>query len=308
MTTSNLILTASSPTTSTPTPRITPPHKLSIQLPPHPHVHTWNRHLPSYNQAHCSEIPIFKDACYVREQVFVHEQQVVPLVHHLDPDDARSVHIVIYAPENSEPEDIISGDSRESFQSKYVPVGTIRILPYPDHARPLPNSSIVAPPPTTNEELLHSSIFFNLPPPAYESTVSSALHDGIEPYIRLGRLALLPSYRGRGYADLLIQAALKWASENPRFSYEMLREEEKKRVPEWRGLVCLHAREKAVETWGRNGFLVDEGMGTWWEYENTQTPIRCMALAHTINGIIQKTQLLPGSPSVNNIPPTIFRQ
>ncbi|KAB8298071.1 hypothetical protein EYC80_001837 [Monilinia laxa] len=88
----------------------------------------------------------------------------------------------------------------------------------------------------------------------------------------------------------------------------MLREEEKKRVPEWRGLVCLHAREKAVETWGRNGFLVDEGMGTWWEYENTQTPIRCMALAHTINGIIQKTQLLPGSPSVNNIPPTIFRQ
>ncbi|RAL59613.1 hypothetical protein DID88_006472 [Monilinia fructigena] len=265
MTTSNPILPASSLSTSTPTLRITPPHKLSIQLPPRPHVHTWNRYLPSYNQADCSEIPIFKDACYIREQVFVHEQQVVPLEHHLDPDDARSVHIVVYAPDDSEPKDVIPGDSRESLQSKYIPIGTIRVLPYPDHARTLPNSSIMAPPPITNEELPHSSIFFNLPPSPYKPTTPSALHDVIEPYIRLGRLALLPSYRGRGYANLLIQAALKWAAENPKFSYEMLGEKEKKSVPEWRGLVCLYAREKAVGTWARNGFLVDEGMGTWWE-------------------------------------------
>ncbi|KAG4025444.1 hypothetical protein MFRU_058g00270 [Monilinia fructicola] len=258
MTASNPISPAFS--TSTPTPRITPAHKLSIQLPPRPHLHTWNRHLPAYNQAHCSEIPIFKDACYVREQVFVHEQQAIPLIHHLDTDDARCVHIVIYAPD-----DVSSGGSRDTVQSKYVPVGTIRILPYPDHERPLPNSSIVAPPPITDEELLQSSILFNLPPPPYKPTIPSDLYDGIEPYIRLGRLALLPSYRGRGYADLLIQTALKWASENPKFSYEMLGEKEKKSVPEWRGLVCLYARETAVGTWARNGFLVDEGMGIWWE-------------------------------------------
>jgi len=30
---------------------------------------------------------------------------------------------------------------------------------------------------------------------------------------------------------------------------------------EWNGLVCVHAQEKAVTTWGRNGFRVDRRGG-----------------------------------------------
>ncbi|TGO65706.1 hypothetical protein BCON_0001g00200 [Botryotinia convoluta] len=204
-----------------------PPHKLSIQLPPH--------------------------SCYVREQVYVYEQRAVPLIHHLDNDDARSVHLVIYAP----------CSLTETSQEPYKPVGTLRLLPYPDTLRPLPHTHIIAGSPTV--EIPPSSIFFFQPSPTYRVNPASTLHDGIEPYVRLGRLAVLKEHRGKGYADLLIQAALKWAGENPRFSEEALSEEEKGTVPEWKGLVCLYARDIAVRTWERNGFVVDEGMGSWWE-------------------------------------------
>jgi predicted GNAT family N-acyltransferase len=50
--------------------------------------------------------------------------------------------------------------------------------------------------------------------------------------------------------------ALKWAGENP-ISIDG--------IPKWNGLVCIHAQEKAVSMWQRNGFVVDEGMGTWFE-------------------------------------------
>ncbi|TGO66934.1 hypothetical protein BOTNAR_0051g00140 [Botryotinia narcissicola] len=232
-----------------------PPHKLSIQLPPRNHLHTWDRHLPATSQAHPSTtpIPIFKDSCSVREQVFVHEQHAVPLMHHLDNDDARSVHFVIYAP----------CSPAEEFPDSYIPVGTLRLLPYPDTLRPLPHTRIIAGLPT--EEIPSSSTFFFQPSPTYKVNPASTLHDGVEPYVRLGRLAVLKEYRGKRYADLLIQAALKWAGENPRFSEEALSEEEKGTVPEWKGLVCLYARDVAVRTWERNGFVVDEGMGSWWE-------------------------------------------
>ncbi|KAF7945889.1 uncharacterized protein EAE97_004927 [Botrytis byssoidea] len=140
----------------------------------------------------------------------------------------------------------------------YIPVGTLRLLPYPDTLRPLPHTRIIVGLPT--EEIPPSSIFFFQPSPTYRVNPASTLHDGVEPYVRLGRLAVLKEYRGRGYADLLIQAALKWAGENPRFSEEALSEEEKGTVPEWKGLVCLYARDVAVRTWERNGFVVDEGM------------------------------------------------
>lgn len=34
---------------------------------------------------------------------------------------------------------------------------------------------------------------------------------------------------------------------------------------EWRGLVCVHAQEGAIKTRKRNGFVVDEEMGRWFE-------------------------------------------
>lgn len=86
------------------------------------------------------------------------------------------------------------------------------------------------------------------------------LHDGVEPFVKLGRLCLVKEYRGNRLADLLIQEALRWA-----------RKEENREVvggkdgKEWKGLVCVHARIEAMKTWARNGFVLDEGLGTWFE-------------------------------------------
>ncbi|ESZ91529.1 putative acetyltransferase, GNAT family [Sclerotinia borealis F-4128] len=184
--------------------------------------------IPNPASLHAPELIVFKDSCHIREQVYVHEQQAVPLVHHLDNDDARSVHFVIYAP-------IITpvASTITNTQQEHIPVGTIRLLPYPDHIRPLPNSRIITALPDA-EISPPSHLFFQSHPP-YQIDKASTLYDGIEPYIRLGRLAVLPEYRGQGYADSLIQVAMKWAAEHPKFSYEMLSEEEKKEVPEWRG-------------------------------------------------------------------------
>jgi predicted GNAT family N-acyltransferase len=67
---------------------------------------------------------------------------------------------------------------------------------------------------------------------------------------------VVKEFRGKRLADQLVQMALKWAGENP-ISIDG--------IPKWNGLVCIHAQEKAVSMWQRNGFVVDEGMGTWFE-------------------------------------------
>ena len=90
------------------------------------------------------------------------------------------------------------------------------------------------------------------------------MHDGKEPYLKLGRLSVIKKFGGNKLADVLIQAALKCAAENPNFSKEQLGEQELE-APEWEGRVCVHAQEKAVITWTRNGFVVDKGMGNWFE-------------------------------------------
>lgn len=46
-------------------------------------------------------------------------------------------------------------------------------------------------------------------------TRTSSLHDGREPYIKLGRLATLKEYRRLGLARMLLNAALEWASQHP---------------------------------------------------------------------------------------------
>jgi GNAT superfamily N-acetyltransferase len=63
----------------------------------------------------------------------------------------------------------------------------------------------------------------------------------------LGRLSVVEDFRGKKLANILIQTALKWASENPHFS--------KEGIPEWKGLVYVLAQENAVTTWQRNGFV-----------------------------------------------------
>jgi len=176
----------------------------------------------------------------VREVVFVDEQKNVPLAHHMDPADARSCHWVLYSSSKTE---------------KPQPIGTIRLIIYPHPPHPEPGSRHEAPGP--DDPVEDSGTFFLAPPPPYVLNRATSLHDGKEPYLKLGRLCIIKEFRGKKLADVMIQAALKWAAENANLG--------ESGGLEWKGLVGLHAQEKAVTTWQRNGFVVDEGMETWWE-------------------------------------------
>lgn len=184
----------------------------------------------------------------VREQVFVSEQFAVPIHHHMDRDDARSCHWALYAPTSSK-------DQR--------PIGTIRLVPYPHYPHPPPGARFEAP--GKEVPLTDADTRFSSPLPKHARDRTTDLHDGIEPYVKLGRLCVVKELRGKRYADMLIQAALNWARANHQFSASSLKLDENPGVPQWKGLVCIHAHKKAVGAWRRNGFAVDEGMGSWFE-------------------------------------------
>jgi predicted GNAT family N-acyltransferase len=95
-----------------------------------------------------------------------------------------------------------------------------------------------------------------------------------EPYIRLGRLAVIPEYRGNGVSKLMIQEVIKWAK-NSKNLIEILPlqdpvEREEHRMAglpiqqQWNGLIIVHAQAgNTVELWQKFGFEVDQGMGEW---------------------------------------------
>jgi hypothetical protein len=88
-------------------------------------------------------------------------------------------------------------------------------------------------------------MFFNMPLPEYTADRKTSLHDGIENYFKLGRLCVIKEERGKRFADLLINSMLDWAKENAGEIEKGVRG----KVPEWKGLVCVHAQEKAVDVW-----------------------------------------------------------
>jgi predicted GNAT family N-acyltransferase len=192
---------------------------------------------------------IFKDAMTVREAVFVREQGV-PLAMEADADDARSCHWVIYDHAPDQPE--------------AVPAGTVRIVPFPHDPHPIPDSSWDV------EESGASPILTSNSPPYIVDRVTS-LHDGKEPYIKFGRLAVLKKFRGRKLGDLLISSAIEWAKKSPDYfspspskpssSNEELELDTYRTT--WNGLICAHVQEYVANAWAKWGFVVDDGMGKW---------------------------------------------
>lgn len=199
---------------------------------------TYNLVLPATSQSNAFP-KTFLDCLSVRDIVFSQEQKAVPLKHLLDRDDARSCLMVLYSP------DLIT-----------EPIGTIRLVPSPHHLHPKPGAHFDVPgddvPDVSAAELFTASV------PKHARDRATDLHDGVEPYVKLGRLCVVKEHRGKRYADLLIQQMLQWISENQRFACGG-------DGGEWKGLVGIHARVKALGTWKRNGFVVDEGMGSWFE-------------------------------------------
>ncbi|KAI8630997.1 acetyltransferase [Xylariaceae sp. FL1651] len=98
-------------------------------------------------------------------------------------------------------------------------------------------------------------------------------HDGKEPYVKLGRVAVVPEFRGHRISAQLWNAARKWLQENPTYFNPSVKELGMDRmkagttddIPKWNGLVCTHAQEDVVKVYERWGFRVDKGMGKWFE-------------------------------------------
>jgi predicted GNAT family N-acyltransferase len=109
--------------------------------------------------------------------------------------------------------------------------------------------------------------------PPYIVDRATTYHDGKEPYIKLGRIAVVKEFRGAGVAKILANAAITWAQQNPTFfnpsvtsmGMEKMGATTLAEIPVWQGLVCAHAQEQVVPAWTKWGFKVDEGMGTWTE-------------------------------------------
>jgi len=216
-----------------------PTPKIAFQAPiPLGILENYNLLLPASSQSPL--IPqTFLDSLNIRAAVFVDEQKAVPLKHHIDRDDARCCCMVLYSPEP---------ESR--------PVGTIRLVPSPHYPHPTEGARFEAPgddvPCVTAKEL------FSAPLPGYVIDRKTDLHDGVEAYVKLGRLCVVKEFRGRGYGILLVQRMLQWVKENPGFACGG---DER----EWKGLVGIHANVNAIGTWKKCGFVVDEVMGSWFE-------------------------------------------
>ncbi|EUC49545.1 hypothetical protein COCMIDRAFT_1787 [Bipolaris oryzae ATCC 44560] len=215
------------------------------------------------NSLPCSRqtIPVpanFRDAMTVREIVF--GEQGVPLEAEFDEDDARSWHWVAYASvathSTSPPKVLRRADSsntpaddarRASATATRVPVATIRLIP-PPHG---PNKYV-----QQHETDKH--------PDADPPTHDHEHKQPAEPYIKLGRLAVLAPYRSLGLAKLLINAALDYATANPDLIYRppsptalemaQILGHQKEREITWQGLVMIHAQANLQSMWEKHGF------------------------------------------------------
>lgn len=203
----------------------------------------------------------FIDAMTVREEVFVKEQKV-PLDNEFDEDDARSFHWVAYAsipakaisPETS-PVNGHNGEPRRTSNSTKIPIGTIRLVPPPHPPHPTPDTHHKA-------DALDGDLRKD----------STAVHDGREAYIKLGRLAVIPEFRKAGISKLLIEQALGFARDHPHelMPYfdptkveQLKRESDAGASLDFKGLVLVHAQAGVQKVWRKYGFETDESMGTW---------------------------------------------
>ncbi|KAI9158567.1 hypothetical protein HJFPF1_06565 [Paramyrothecium foliicola] len=220
--------------------------------------------------------PTFLDAMEVRNKVFV-EEQGVPAENEFDADDERSCHWVVYASVNQTEAAEVRDDDGNVLQprkssTRSTPIGTIRVVPFP-HA---PHPEIGA---HYYDGILTDAngkkIELDNGPPevSFGKDRQTTFHDGREPYVKLGRLAVVKEFRGHGIARLLVNTTLNWLRQNPSYFDPSIRElgleqigaSSETDIPKWGGLVGTHAQTSVKDVWMKWGFEVDDGMGHWWE-------------------------------------------
>jgi predicted GNAT family N-acyltransferase len=243
---------------------------VAFQPPPGDALSAYDRTQP--HDAQPSTVPqTFREAMEVRDEVFVQEQKV-PLENELDEDDPRSFHWVVYAsvgntaapsPSALRPVDarVAAGDERRRSGSTAtrVPVGTIRLVPPPHKSHA--------------EHMGHDGVDANNGPLVDHVKDAESTDSPDEPFVKLGRLAVLKPYRRLGLSKLLINAALNWAKEHTNdivpplapADVEAARLDGKTEVLPWKGLILVHAQTQVQRLWESAGFVKDESMGAWME-------------------------------------------
>lgn len=261
----------------------------------------------------------------VRESVFVDEQKV-PIENEYDADDPRSHHWVSYASVSRPSRASVGGsgdlepiDSNEKVSkeearrrsqptSSKLPVGTVRIVPPPHTPHPAPSShhkidnAEAASPDKPHESTASTSTIVQDSHKAHEVPGIGTI-DPEEPYIKLGRLAILSPYRKLGMGRMLLEAALEWAGQHPedvvpRAPTATERERGKEHFRQnsdptisphapqplggtqdveewnlgseplvdqgpWKGLILVHAQKHLEKTYSKWGFVRDETLGVW---------------------------------------------
>ena len=219
----------------------------------------------------------FLDAMEVREEVFVKEQNV-PAENEFDSDDARSCHWIVYASVNKTEELEIRDENGHVIQprkssTRSTPIGTIRLVPFPHDPHPIDGGEYwdgvlkgeeARSPQTQTPSPISKPYILDRP---------TTFHDGKEPYVKLGRLAVSKEFRGHRIAGLLVNTVLSWLKAHPTFFNPSIKEmglenvgaTSDRDIPKWRGLICVHAQEAVQGAWAKWGFQVDEGMGKWSE-------------------------------------------
>jgi GNAT superfamily N-acetyltransferase len=234
--------------------------KIHIEIlpPPAKSLTKYNLYLPASEQLHSASIPqTFLDSASIREAVFVREQGLVPLEHHVNAEDGRAYHFVAY---------FTPGD--ESLGAK-IPVGTLRVLPPPHHPHPEPWSIIITPkagriPALKAEEIFGEKMAEEIRK-GQQRMRKTSWHDGTEGWLQVARASVLKEWRGKGVADLLVAEVVRWAGEEYVPNEQLEDKAGSNNTGMWKGLLMCNAREEARRMWERNGFREDVGMGRWIE-------------------------------------------
>lgn len=232
--------------------------KIIIYPPPGPaivHLRSqFSERPPSGTFAQLELSPELQSAFALRFSVFVYEQKF-SAEGEIDSDDGWSWHWVALAPPQTKiapREDVQRGCDDKHTEKEQIVAATLRLVP-PSLPSPAPGVQTVS-----HEGLAEG--------PLHGQT---ALWNGHEPYIKIGRAATLPSHRGQGLAKLLVESAMEWAGKNRNILREQNEVTDGKTGDtsgkQWNGLALVHAQKAAKSFWNRVGFIEDEGLGAWFE-------------------------------------------
>lgn len=176
----------------------------------------------------------------------------------MDADDSRSWHWTLYSKisttklENDIPEE--SRRKSHQIDCGNLPVGTVRLVPPPHAPHPQPGSS----------DGIGGQAESVTKVAAEKNGMNRATQDGEEPYIKLGRLAVLKECRGSGFGKVLVDTAIEWVIKHK----SHINRQRKRGIGEgntWKGLILVHAQKRAVKFYETLGWRADEGLGTWLE-------------------------------------------